>query len=216
MRDHRSVDDAGLGAGRAESNGSTPAPSASPWRADGDDRPRRRPADDPARVVILDTDRSSAPGRHAGFTVVGRAADVDAALRRVVGTTTRPARVNGNGHRDPLELLRRLERIDPTSRPLLVAPFEADDAPATDDPADVDPVEAALRRLTPQERRVLDLVAEGLPNRAIAERLDLAEKTVRNYVSSVLAKLRMQNRTQVAAYIARRNARRGRRHGMAL
>lgn len=60
-----------------------------------------------------------------------------------------------------------------------------------------------LAELTEQERRILDLVAEGLTNREIAQRLFLAEKTVRNYVSSVLAKLGMKNRTQVAAYVAR-------------
>ncbi len=60
-----------------------------------------------------------------------------------------------------------------------------------------------LSSLTGQERRILELVAEGLTNREIAERVFLAEKTVRNYVSNVLAKLGMKNRTQVAAYVAR-------------
>ena len=61
-----------------------------------------------------------------------------------------------------------------------------------------------LSRLTEQERRVLDLIGEGLSNRQIAERLFLAEKTVKNYVTSVLAKLGMERRTQAAAWVARR------------
>jgi DNA-binding NarL/FixJ family response regulator len=60
--------------------------------------------------------------------------------------------------------------------------------------------------LTDQERRILDLVGEGLTNRAIGERLHLAEKTIKNYVSSLLAKLGMERRAQAAAYVARRHA----------
>jgi two-component system response regulator DevR len=55
-----------------------------------------------------------------------------------------------------------------------------------------------LAGLTEQERTVLDLIGEGLTNRQIGERMFLAEKTVKNYVSGVLAKLGMQRRTQVA------------------
>jgi two-component system response regulator DevR len=58
--------------------------------------------------------------------------------------------------------------------------------------------------LTERERRVLELVGEGMSNREIAERLFLAEKTVKNYVTSVLAKLGMQRRTQAVAMVARR------------
>jgi two-component system, NarL family, response regulator DevR len=64
-----------------------------------------------------------------------------------------------------------------------------------------------LDALTEQERRVLELIGEGLTNRQIAERLFLAEKTVKNYVTSVLAKLGMERRTQAAAWIARRQDR---------
>lgn len=60
-----------------------------------------------------------------------------------------------------------------------------------------------LAGLTAQERRILDLIGEGLTNRQIGEKLHLAEKTVKNYVSSLLAKLGMERRTQAAAYIAR-------------
>jgi len=64
-----------------------------------------------------------------------------------------------------------------------------------------------LAALTERERRVLELMGEGLSNRQIAERLFLAEKTVKNYVTSVLAKLGMERRTQAVAWIARRPTR---------
>ena len=60
-----------------------------------------------------------------------------------------------------------------------------------------------LAGLTPQERRILELIGEGLTNRQIGERLFLAEKTVKNYISDLLAKLGMERRTQAAAYAAR-------------
>ena len=63
----------------------------------------------------------------------------------------------------------------------------------------------ALESFTDQERRVLDLIGEGMTNRQIAERLFVAEKTVKNYVTSVLAKLGMERRTQAAAWVARRS-----------
>ncbi|HET6499654.1 MAG TPA: response regulator transcription factor [Amycolatopsis sp.] len=65
------------------------------------------------------------------------------------------------------------------------------------------PRDDALSQLTDRERSVLQLIGDGLSNREIAERLFLAEKTVKNYVTSVLAKLGMQRRTQAAAWVAR-------------
>ena len=62
-----------------------------------------------------------------------------------------------------------------------------------------DPVAA----LTDQEKRVLTLIGEGLTNKQIAERMSLAEKSVKNYVSSLLTKLGMQRRTQAAAFVVR-------------
>jgi DNA-binding NarL/FixJ family response regulator len=56
--------------------------------------------------------------------------------------------------------------------------------------------------LSLRERQVLEFIAEGLTNRQIAERLELAEKTVKNYVSGLLAKLGMESRTQAAVYRA--------------
>jgi two-component system response regulator DevR len=55
-----------------------------------------------------------------------------------------------------------------------------------------------LAGLTDQERRILDLIGEGLTNRQIGERMFLAEKTVKNYVSALLAKLGLERRTQAA------------------
>jgi DNA-binding NarL/FixJ family response regulator len=65
-----------------------------------------------------------------------------------------------------------------------------------------------LAGLTDQERRILDLIAEGMTNRQIAEQLFLAEKTVKNYVSNLLAKLGMSRRSEAAAYSARLSERR--------
>jgi two-component system, NarL family, response regulator DevR len=62
------------------------------------------------------------------------------------------------------------------------------------------PRDERLASLTEREREILDLIAEGLTNRQIGERLFLAEKTVKNYVSALLAKLGLQRRTQAAVY----------------
>ncbi len=59
-----------------------------------------------------------------------------------------------------------------------------------------------MARLSQQERRVLELIAEGNTNRQIAASLDLAEKTVKNYVSSVLRKLGVARRSEAAAFMA--------------
>src|SRR3954466_14954327 len=64
-------------------------------------------------------------------------------------------------------------------------------------------VDERLAPLTDQEQRVLQLMAEGLTNRAIGERLHLAEKTVKNYVTNVLAKMGMSRRTGAAVYAPR-------------
>jgi two-component system response regulator DevR len=60
-----------------------------------------------------------------------------------------------------------------------------------------------LARLSPQEERILSLVAAGRTNRQIGDELGLAEKTVKNYVSSILAKLEVARRAEAAAYLAR-------------
>lgn len=65
------------------------------------------------------------------------------------------------------------------------------------------PEDERLARLTDQERKILDLIAEGCTNRQIGERLYLAEKTVKNYVSNMLAKLDMERRTEAAVFATR-------------
>jgi len=60
-----------------------------------------------------------------------------------------------------------------------------------------------LSGLTDQERRILELIGEGLTNRQIGAKMFLAEKTIKNYVSALFAKLGMERRTQAAAYAAR-------------
>jgi DNA-binding NarL/FixJ family response regulator len=72
------------------------------------------------------------------------------------------------------------------------------------------PADAAdpLSQLSPQERKILDHIAEGLTNRQIGEAMFLAEKTVKNYVSNLLAKLGMSRRTEAAALAARLEERR--------
>ena len=60
-----------------------------------------------------------------------------------------------------------------------------------------------LARLSPQEERILSLVADGKTNKEIGDELNLAEKTVKNYVSSILSKLEVARRAEAAAYLAR-------------
>ena len=69
---------------------------------------------------------------------------------------------------------------------------------------DADP----LRELSDQERTVLELIGDGLTNRQIAERMFLAEKTVKNYVSNLLAKLGMERRTEAAVFATKMSAKR--------
>jgi DNA-binding NarL/FixJ family response regulator len=60
-----------------------------------------------------------------------------------------------------------------------------------------------LARLSPQEERILTLIADGRTNKEVGEELQLAEKTVKNYVSSILSKLEVARRAEAAAYLAR-------------
>ena len=65
------------------------------------------------------------------------------------------------------------------------------------------PDDERLASLSPQERRILELLADGLTNRQIATEMYLAEKTIKNYVSNLLMKLGMSRRTEAAVYAAR-------------
>ncbi len=69
-----------------------------------------------------------------------------------------------------------------------------------------EPEDPLLARLSPQERTILGHIAEGKTNRQIAEEMFLAEKTVKNYVSNLLAKMGMSRRSEAAAYMARLEA----------
>ncbi|MGH3249300.1 MAG: response regulator [Trebonia sp.] len=82
--------------------------------------------------------------------------------------------------------------LDPQAAGKLMARLR--DQPKKNDP---------LATLSPQERRILELIGEGLTNRQIGERLFLAEKTVKNYISALFSKLGMERRTQAAAFAAR-------------
>jgi DNA-binding NarL/FixJ family response regulator len=64
-------------------------------------------------------------------------------------------------------------------------------------------VDERVARLSAQERTILELIADGMTNRQIATELNLAEKTVKNYVSNLLSKMGMERRTQAAVYAAR-------------
>lgn len=89
--------------------------------------------------------------------------------------------------------------LDPVATARVLARLRDGNNPKGDD---------KLAALTDQERRILDLIGEGLTNRAIGERLHLAEKTIKNYVSSLLSKLGMERRSQAAAFVARMQAER--------
>jgi len=72
--------------------------------------------------------------------------------------------------------------------------------------AKVEDRDPKLSRLSAQEERILDMVAEGHTNREIAQAIHLSDKTVKNYVSSILQKLEVQRRSEAASYVARARA----------
>ena len=97
---------------------------------------------------------------------------------------------------DIVDSVRRVARgeslLDPSLTKRLHAQFR-----------NTDEQDERLARLTNQERRILALIADGLTNRQIGAEMHLAEKTVKNYVSNLLAKLGMERRTQAAVFAAR-------------
>jgi two-component system, NarL family, response regulator DevR len=72
--------------------------------------------------------------------------------------------------------------------------------------AKFDDKDPKLSRLSPQEERILDMIGEGLTNREIAEKIRLSDKTVKNYVSTILQKLEVARRAEAASYVARARA----------
>ncbi len=104
--------------------------------------------------------------------------------------------IGGNDFvRDIHRVARGESLLDPAVTERVLARLRGDLGPAVGEPG---------HDLTAQERRVLTLMAEGLTNRQIGERIHLAEKTVKNYVSNVLMKLGLSRRAEVAAYMANR------------
>jgi two-component system, NarL family, response regulator DevR len=77
--------------------------------------------------------------------------------------------------------------------------------------AKIDEKDPKLSRLSPQEERILDMIADGLTNKEIGERINLSDKTVKNYVSSILQKLEVARRSEAASFIARVRAEEGMR-----
>ena len=104
-------------------------------------------------------------------------------------------RAQGGRGGDLLGDIRRVSQgmslLDPALTQRIVRPFTKDQE-----------AESRLTVLTPQERKVLELIAQGQSNRQIAEQLFLAEATVKDYVSSLLSKLGMRRRTEAAVYAA--------------
>jgi len=100
-----------------------------------------------------------------------------------------------------IDSIRRVGRGESLLDPAMTEPlFDRLRGQTVDDPL--------IQRLSPQERRILDCIAEGKTNRQIADELFLAEKTVKNYVSNLLAKMEMSRRSEAAAYAARSATRR--------
>jgi DNA-binding NarL/FixJ family response regulator len=98
---------------------------------------------------------------------------------------------------DPRELVRTVRRVAAGETVMQAGERSRAVRRTADEPYGV------LDRLTGQERRILDLIAEGLTNRQIGERLGIGEKTVKNYVTSLLLKLGFTRRTQAAVFITR-------------
>ena len=196
--------------------------------------PRAVPAET-VRVMIVDDHEIVRRGiaeiidRADGLDVVAEAGSCAEALRRA--ELVRPDVVlvdlqlpDGTG----IELMRELCDTVPDALPIVLTSFRAyliktvhgaeisdvvravasgrvllDERTVTRRRADHDDPTADL---TNAERKVLDLIGDGLSNREIGERLGVAEKTVKNHITSLLAKMGLQRRTQVAAWVAGQRA----------
>jgi DNA-binding NarL/FixJ family response regulator len=158
---------------------------------------RIRAAEPGARILVLTSFASAdqlLPALRAGAAgyLLKDAApgEVEAAIRAVH---------RGEGLLDPAVTATVLAEV---ARPGAAAPTAALTAAAAPHPAAADG-DPGFASLTPREREVLGLLGRGLTNAAIARELVVAEKTVKTHVSSILAKLRLSDRTQAALYAAR-------------
>ncbi len=161
-------------------------------------------------VILMDLLR---PGTD-GLTAIGRIRAADPAARILVLTSFSSAdqvvpavRAGAAGYllKDaaPEEVeaaVRAVHRGEARLDPHVTATVMAEVASPA---AGAGPDEAALATLTPREREVLALLARGLTNAQLARQLVLSEKTVKTHVSSILAKLRLADRTQAALFAAR-------------
>ena len=105
--------------------------------------------------------------------------------------------IRGNDLLDAIHRVAKGESLlDPSVTGRVLARIRGDVLAGSDDDG--------VAQLTPQERRIIGLVAEGMTNRQIGENVHLAEKTVKNYVSNILMKLDLSRRAEVAAFMAKR------------
>ena len=141
--------------------------------------------------------------RADGLEVVAEAGSVQDALRRA--ELVRPDVIlvdlqlpDGTG----IDIMDSLGKTHPEVLPIVLTSFDDDEALAES----LDKGARATADLTPSERKVLDLIGDGLSNREIGEKLGVAEKTVKNHITSLLSKMGLQRRTQVAAWVAGQRA----------
>lgn len=189
------------------------------WRGGEVSEDRTAPSSVPDRLIRvfvleeeeLDIGLVKVVDREPDLTVVGDPAGAPEAMRRLA---ERRSGVVLLDIRQPTpENLRAIEELrsaNPEVQCLVLTSLVEETlsatisrTPAPTDHRTADPVDSRLTLLTPQERRLLDLVGHGLTNREIGEQMHLAEQTVKNYVSNMLKKLGMRRRAQVAAYAAR-------------
>ena len=172
------------------------------------------PSSEIVRVMIVDDHEIVRRGiaeiidRADGLDVVAEAGSRAEAVRRA--ELVRPDVIlvdlqlpDGTG----IELMQELRESVPQALPIVLTSFDDDEALAealaAGARADHDDPTADLPTA---ERKVLDLIGDGLSNREIGERLGVAEKTVKNHITSLLAKMGLQRRTQVAAWVAGQRA----------
>jgi two-component system response regulator DevR len=180
------------------------------------------------RVYLLDDHEIARRGvkdlleAEGDIQVVGESGLAEEAIRRILAIRPDVAILDarlpdGSG----IDVCRTVRSQHPDLRALILTSYDDDEAlfaaimagaagQSTLDPAVTSavlerlrsgpPADPAVARLTGQERRILEHIGQGLTNRQIAQELGLAEKTVKNYVSSLLAKLGLGSRTQAALF----------------